>query len=87
MSNFDAFFKSTVSQAIGQMSENTPSNLTEVSVEGARPFYAAKDITVGPGPIWATTFEYLRKGTPFTKFIDIMKGVEIEKQKRISKSS
>ena len=85
MSNFDAFFKSTVSQAIDQMSENTPSNLTEVSVEGARPFYAAKDITVGPGPIWATTFEYLRKGTPFTKFIDIAQGVHAEEIKRITR--
>ena len=84
MSNFDAFFKSTVSQAIDQMSE-TPSNLTEVDIEGARPFYGLKEITMNPGPIWSITFEYLRKGTPFSKFVDIARGVPVEEIKRITR--
>lgn len=85
MSNFDAFFKATMSQTIDQMSTETSTNLTKVDVEDTRPFYGAKDITIDPGPIWSTTFEYLRKGTPFTKFIDIARGVPAEEIKRITR--
>ena len=60
------------------------SNIQAVQRDGARDCYGIKDVTIGPGPIWSITFDYLKEGVPFSKFIDIMKGVETEKQKRLA---
>lgn len=85
-SDFDCFIKSSLSQVIDDLSAESSTNLEKVEKEGARPSYGIRDVKIGPGPIWSITFDYLHKGTPFSKFIDIMKGVEAEKQKRLSET-
>lgn len=88
MNNFTEHMNNILPSIVNDLSTGEEStNLEKIEREGTRPFYGIKDVTLGPGPIWSITFDYLRKGTPFSKFIDIMKGVEAEKQKRLARGA
>ena len=86
MNEFTRHINSVLPSLINDLSTGEESsNMETIQRDGARDCYGIKDVTVGPGPIWAITFDYLRKGTPFTKFIDIAQGVPAEEIKRISR--
>ena len=87
MNDFTRHINSVLPLMINDLSSSEEqSNMKTIQRDGARNCYGIKDVTVGPGPIWSITFDYLKKGVPFSKFIDIMKGVETEKQKRLARS-
>ena len=86
MNDFTRHINNVLPSMIDNLSTGEESNnMKTIQRDGARNCYGIKDVTLGPGPIWSITFDYLRKGTPFSKFIDIMKGVEAEKQKRLAR--
>ena len=85
MNDFTRHINNVLPSMIDNLSTGEESNnMKTIQRDGARNCYGIKDVTLGPGPIWSITFDYLKKGVPFSKFIDIMKGVEAEKQKRIA---
>jgi hypothetical protein len=88
MNNFTQHMNNVLPSMIDGLSVGEEStNLEKVERGETRPFYGIKDVTLGPGPIWSITFDYLKKGVSFSKFIDIMKGVEVEKQKRLARGT
>ena len=87
MNEFTRHMNSVLPSMINDLSTGEESsNMETIQRDGARDCYGIKDVTVDPGPIWAITFDYLKKGVSFSKFIDIMKGVEAEKQKRLARN-